>query len=81
MLGSFGLLSEKPLAGSPQPACQVRQELGTVNKAQLSEGERDVLLCVVGDTAHPALHLQDGLHQQVGVIAPQVVKHHGDAGV
>ena len=47
--------------------------------AQLSEGERDVLLRVVGDTAHPALHLRDSLHQQVGVIAPQVVKHYWDA--
>ena len=56
--------------------------MGTVNEAQLPEGEGDVLLHVVGDTAHPALHLRDrdGLHQQVGVIAPQVVKHHGDAG-
>ena len=36
-----------------------------------------MLLRVVRDTAHPALHLRDSLHQQVGVI---VVKHHGDAG-
>ena len=44
--------------------------------------EGDVLLNVVGDTAHPALHLRGGLHQQVGVIAPQVVKYqgHGNAG-
>ena len=54
--------------------------MGTVNEAQLSEGEIDVLLRDVGDTAHPALHRRDGLHQQVGIIAPQVVKHHGDAG-
>ena len=51
--------------------------MGTVNEAQLSEGDGDVLLRVVGDTAHPALYLRDGLHQQVGVIATQVVKHHG----
>ena len=55
--------------------------MGTFDKSKLSEGERDVLLRVVGDTALPALPLRDSLHQQVGVIAPQIVKHHGDAGV
>ena len=56
------------------------QELGAVNEAQLPKGKGDILLRV-GDTAHPALHLRDGLHQQVTVIlAPQVVKHHGDGG-
>ena len=51
--------------------------MGTVNKAQLSEGESDVLSRVIGDTAHPAVHFQGSLHQQVGVIAPQIGKHHG----
>ena len=54
--------------------------MGAVDEAQLSEGQEDVLLRVVGDTADPALHLRDSLHQQVGVIVPQVVKHHGDVG-
>ena len=43
--------------------------MGAVNEAQLPEGEGDILLRVVGDTAYPALHLRDGLRQQVGVIA------------
>ena len=51
--------------------------MGTLSEAQLSEGVRDVLPRVVWDTAHPALHLRNGLHQQVEVIAPQVVKHNG----
>ena len=54
-----------------------RRHPNKVNKAQLSEGERDVLLRVVGDTALPALRLRDSLHQQVGIIAPQVLKHSG----
>ena len=54
--------------------------MGAVNKVQLSEGEGDVLLRVVRDTAPPALHLRNGLHQQVGVITPQVVNHHRNAG-
>ena len=53
--------------------------MGAISEAQLPEGEGDILLRVVGDTAHPALH-RDGLHQQVGVIGPQVVEHHGDGG-
>ena len=54
--------------------------MGAVDEAQLPEGEGDILLRVVGDTAHPAVHLRNGLHQQVGVVAPQVVEHHGDGG-
>ena len=64
----------------PTNTGQGEQELGTVNEAQLPEGEGDILLRVVGDTAQPAVHLRDGLHQQVRVVAPQVVKHNGDGG-
>ena len=38
--------------------------------------EKDmVLLGVVGDAAHPPLHLGYRLHQQVAVVPPQVVEH------
>ena len=52
------------------------QELGAIDEAQLPQGEADVLLGVVGDAAHPLLHLEDGLHQQVAVVPPQVVEDH-----
>ena len=54
--------------------------MGAFNEGQLPEGEGDILLRVVGDTAYPALHLRDGLHQQVGVITPQVVEDDRDLG-
>ena len=57
-----------------------QQELDAVNEAQLSKGEGDILLSVVWDAVDPALHLPDGLHQQVGVIATQVVEDNGDSG-
>ena len=63
-----------------QPVERCKQKLGAVNEAQLPEGEGNILLRVVGDTAYPTLHLRDGLHQEVGVVAPQVAEHHGDGG-
>ena len=54
--------------------------MDAVNEAQLSEGEEDILLGVVWDAVDPALHLRDGLHQQVGVIATQIVEDNGDSG-
>ena len=51
------------------------QELGAIDEVQLSQGEADVLLGVVGDAAHPPLHLGYRLHQQVAVLPPQVVEH------
>ena len=51
------------------------QELGAIDQAQLSQGEADVPLCVVGDAAHPPLHLGYRLHQQVAVVPSQVVEH------
>ena len=54
--------------------------MGAVNEVQLPERGGDILLRVVGNTAHPVLHLRDGLHQQVGVIASQVVERHGNGG-
>ena len=76
-----GLLSGKPLAGSPQPACRETQAgIGRYQWSAVARGRRRYTSPVVGDTAYPALHLQDGLHQQVGVIAPQVVEHHRNGG-
>ena len=40
-----------------------QQELGTVDEAKLPEGERDVLLCVVGDARDLTPYPRDGLHQ------------------
>ena len=51
------------------------QELGAIDEAQLPQGEGYVLLGVVGDAAHPPLHLGYRLHQQVAVVPPQVVEH------
>ena len=53
--------------------------MDAVNEAQLPEREGDILLRVVGDTAYSTLHLRDGLHQQVGVIAPHIVEDNGNS--
>lgn len=49
-----------------------QQKLVTVDKPQLPYGEGDVLLCVDCNAGHPALHLWDGLYQEVGVTALKV---------
>ena len=49
-----------------------QQELS--DESQLVQGERDILLRVVWDASHPSLYLGDGLHQEVRVIAPQIVE-------
>ena len=62
------------LVGGHQLVQGGQQELGAVDEPELPEREGDVLLRVVGDAGDPALHLRDGLHQQVRVIPPQVVE-------
>ena len=63
-----------------QPVKRGQQELDAINEAQLSDGEGDILLGVVWDAVDPALHLRDGLHQQVGVIAAQIVEDNRYSG-
>lgn len=46
-----------------------QEELGTVDKPELPEGEGNIFLYAVGDAGDPALHLGDGL---------QVMEDHRD---
>jgi hypothetical protein len=54
------------------------QELGRVAKPQAAEAEEDVLLYIVWDAGYLALLLADGLHDEVGIISPQIVEDHRD---
>ena len=62
------------LVGHHQLVKGGQQELGVVEELQLVQGERDILLRVVWDASHPSFYLGDGLHQEVSVIAPQIVE-------
>ena len=62
------------LVGRHQLVKGGQQELGAVDESQLVQGERDILLRVVWDASHPSLYLGDGLHQEVRVIAPQIME-------